>query len=113
MFKINAISKTATEDSYTEGEIGKSEFTVWYIDISGKSLRELAERFVTACGAELGDIDTESGNLEVCVHEDVYGNYATARDLDGWQNGRTKLWTVRYSAVVEHCVQLDLRDLSI
>ena len=102
MYIVMGIEKVWEKDDYVNGCIGKQHYTK--IDVSFKStdLKGILDKLreFTGCDDILLNSCDEQGRVDLQGHETANGGAAPESDMQLWKDGKIKLYSVTYTALI-------------
>lgn len=110
-YVINGWTKSSTEDSFKEGEIGKRQEFEGNERFKGGTIKAVIKSFARFCGIDdddarlkecvcIDNMGDDPSRVEVGVMETGDGNEASETDLNEWEHGRRRLWGCNYTGYV-------------
>ena len=95
-----SINKTSTEDSFEEGEIGKTQDFGEIITLHVDKLESIPLEVALFLGAEVDELTVFENRIEWSTLESGEGYHATENLKALWKLGDCKLWSVTYYCYV-------------
>ena len=103
MYFVNGLLKFAEEDSYQSGYVVGTAFSACInATFTGETLAALLEdlKIFTGCDDILINSCDEQGRVELQGYETADGSTASASDMQLWKDGKIKLYSVTYTALI-------------
>ena len=103
MYFVNGLLKFAEEDSYKSGHVVGTAFSACInATFTGETLAALLEdlKIFTGCDGILINSCDDQGRVELQGYETADGSTASASDMQLWKDGKIKLYSVTYTALI-------------
>ena len=103
MYFVNGLLKFAEEVSYQNGRVvGTAVSSYINITFTGKTLAALLEdlKIFTGCDDILLNSCDEQGRVDLQGHETADGGTASESGMQLWKDGKIKLYSVTYTALI-------------
>ena len=103
MYFVNGLLKFAEEDRYQSGCVVGTAFSACInATFTGETLAALLEdlKIFTGCDDILINSCDEQGRVELQGYETADGSTASASDMQLWKDGKIKLYSVTYTALI-------------
>lgn len=114
IYVVDTIYKTWTEDTWDDGERGRTqETTIDRIGLKHRSLQAVIRQACSFLGADLCDAEVsedDQGLVRLSILEDDNGHEVrpSSRAWQDWKDGRRRLWSCQYEFSVKQQLGSDV-----